>query len=98
MKSWHYVLIFGLVFVVIGGLLLYNAATVYEVPQEDVVVTKSVITPNEEEQMIVNQKSINVLVDEDFEMDESDVANVMEMGVFDDIDGVILVDEDLVEF
>ncbi len=99
MKNWHYIAIFVVVFATVGGLLLYYASNVYNVPSGDMtVVQKNTTITNQNYEVVVEQKSINVLTDEDFEMDGLDFAEGTDISDFDDFDTLISINDDVVEF
>ncbi len=88
MKSGYYIAIFVVIAVVVGGALLYNASTVYDVPSETVTVQKTSVT--KQDNKVIVEKEINVLTDEDFEMDEFDDIDSMDMSEFDDLDDLVV--------
>ncbi len=89
MKSGYYIAIFVVIAVVVGGALLYNASTVYDVPNGEVTTIKKTSVTKQDDKVIV-EKEINVLTDEDFEMDEFDYIDSMDMSEFDDLDDLVV--------
>ena len=90
MKSWHYIMIFVVVIVVIGVLLWSNAKDVeYDVaaPSTTATVTRTTVTKQGDDTTI--QKEINVLTDEDIEMDAADLDDNIDVEIFDDVDSLL---------
>jgi len=93
MNSRYYMAIFIAVVAVVGGLILYNANTISEIDDEVVTIKKSSVT--EKSNGAAAQKEIDVLVDEDFEMDEDDLVSPENLNDMDSVDELV-VDEDVV--
>lgn len=80
MKSWHYIVIFLVVVVVIGGAVLMNARTVGDITDETVTIKQT------QTESVDEQKDINVLADADFESDLFDAELEEDLSDLDDLD------------
>jgi len=88
MKSWGYIVIFVAVIAIIGGLIWYNVQDINDITSDVVTVsTKKSATKNAQETSIfVEQKEINVLLDEDFESDVLDTVSESDENYFGEMD------------
>ncbi len=92
MKSGHYIAIFIAVVVIVGGVIVYNARTITEMPEQTVQTSRQ---KNIVKDAPVAQKKIDVMKDADIENDVEDTSIENDVDV-SDVEGMM--DDESVSF